>query len=424
MKHLLLLLLLAGAALMLSFTAGTTLADPPSLGVPPSASTPATAPSASAPAAAGSAASTAAVPTPQPAVQLPANTCGPALPGDPSSTAAAAAATAPATATPPAAPASPDTGTATTPGATPSAQATPPAPLKVQGVAKMSCAGGMLLVDVSARPYEYHVGDNIVVNVVIGVADGAKIDLNPLLKQGRLYLVGSGPFELADRPVMTQKVIKGGVQYNLTLLVRQFAPGPYSTFTMQIPYATSFTPSGQALWEPLQTPDFIIMQDVNGQTGMSQPTLGNTGLSQPRQSWAMAPATILMVVLLLLWPAVALMRFVNRVRPRRQMPRQAAAWLALNRVQASGKEIGYSANHYARISQVIRQYLAPTYPGIQSMPASAIAGAFPADAILKLTISALAKIERVLVDRQTLSAAEHRECMAEVDQIIPRPLSM
>ena len=116
-------------------------------------------------------------------------------------------------------------------------------------------------------------------------------------------------------------------------------------------------------------------------------------------------------------------RYINRVRPRQTISRDAAAWLAMHSVLKSGKEIGFGSTHYSRMDEVLRKYFSVVYPGLQGMTMTEVE-ALPDQSPANLIKSAFRKLESVLVYQRTLSAAEQAQLLREVDQLIARPYSM
>lgn len=425
--------LLLAAALLFAFPAGAAMADPHFAPppYPPAYPTATVAGSTQAPAVVASA-----TPTP--------NTCGP-VPDASSIVAAPATPAAPAAApaTPAArAPSSPSTvagpapqslkGTAAAPqpagspapAAKPAAPAAPVIPTLSEEVSKQ-CADGQVSVKVSARLYGYKIGDSILVKMVIQLKDGVQLDFDPL-KQGKLALEQSfqQPFELAAAPVIVEQDTDGGKEYDLTLSVRNFVPSQWMTFSMQMPYSVAASPNGTPLWQALTTPKLVLLQYADGVPQMQRPiTMGNTGLAVTRTPWALPEMAITVVVLFLTWPGVEIVRYVNRLRPRKVVPRDVAAWMAIRRVINSGKEIGYSANHYRRMDEVLRKFLSSTYPGIEGMTQTEIE-CLPDSYHSRCVKDTFRKLDRVLVEEVQLTAKEQKQLLWELDQLIERPYSV
>jgi len=207
--------------------------------------------------------------------------------------------------------------------------------------------------------------------------------------------------------------------------VRQFEIKSLPNFSMQLPYAVEFTPDKQPKWQIFTTPLYVLTNSIDGgYEGLDRPmTMGNTDGSKPRTPWAVPALTIVIVLLLLTWPAMTTVRYINRVRPRQTISRDAAAWLAMHSVLKSGKEIGFGSTHYSRMDEVLRKYFSVVYPGLQGMTMTEVE-ALPDQSPANLIKSAFRKLESVLVYQRTLSAAEQAQLLREVDQLIARPYSM
>ena len=296
---------------------------------------------------------------------------------------------------------------------------------KIKEEVVKSCAGGKVVQKVESRLYGHKFGDSIPVQLTIDLKDGAVIDTSPML-QGKIRLeAGNQPFELTAKPVIIEKDIDGGgKEYVILLQVRQFLPGANVTFAMQLPYAVNFAPDKTPLWETLATPDYNFLQNIEGLANQERPlTDGNTGLVQPRNSWALPAGIVLVVLLFAALPLVLLVRLCNRVRPRKVVPRQVGAWLAMNRVLKSGKEIGFSNNHYRRMGEVLRTYLSASIPGIQGMTQTELE-TLPDDGAGKTVKSAFRKLEGALIGEKRMTAADQQELLREVEELLPRPFSL
>lgn len=329
--------------------------------------------------------------------------------------------------TPPKTPAADSTGQAQ---AEPNQEAVPEVPvvppLVVLPEMKADCAGGKIKIIISARVYGWQIGDAIPLKIKFIVQDGSTVNLDPL-RQGKIALEEAfkQSFELAGKPVVVTTRKDGVTTHDVTIEVRQFTIKPHLRFTMQLPYSVDNNPDGTPRHQVMVTPEFVLLNNIDGgYENMKRPmTMGNTEMVKPRTAWLVPPLAIVVFLLFASWPAIAAVRYVNRVRARKSISREAAAWLAMHSAVKSGKEIGFGKTHYKRIGTVVRTYLAPVYPGLEGMTLAEIE-ALPDDPQANVVKSIFRKLDRVLIEDRALSAAEQAQLLKEVDELIKRPYSM
>ncbi len=299
-------------------------------------------------------------------------------------------------------------------------------PLVVLPEMKADCGGGKIKVVISARVFGWQIGDAIPLNIKFIVASGSTVNLDPL-RQGKIALEESfkQSFELAGKPVITTTTKDGVTTHDVTILVRQFTIKPHLRFTMQLPYSVDNNPDGTPRHQVFVTPEFVLLNNIDGgYENMKRPmVMGNTEMVKPRSAWPVPLLGILCFLLFASWPVMATVRYVNRVRARKNISREAAAWLAMHSAVKSGKEIGFGKTHYKRMSSVVRTFLAPVYPGLEGMTLTEIE-ALPDDPQANLVKSVFRKLDRVLITDRPLSAAEQAQLLKEVDELIKRPYSM
>lgn len=302
----------------------------------------------------------------------------------------------------------------------------PVPPLVVLPEMKADCGGGKIKVVITARVFGWQVGDVIPLNIKFIVASGSTVNLDPL-RQGKIALEETfkQSFELAGKPVITTTTKDGVTTHDVTIQVRQFTIKPHLRFTMQLPYSVDNNPDGTPRQQLFATPEFVLLNNIDGgYENMKRPmVMGNTEMVMPRSAWPVPLLGILIFLLIASWPVMATVRYVNRVRPRKNISREAAAWLAMHSAVKSGKEIGFGKPHYKRISTVVRTFLAPVYPGLEGMTLSEIE-ALPDEPQANLVKSLFRKLDRVLITDRPLSAAEQAQLLKEVDELIKRPYSM
>jgi hypothetical protein len=312
------------------------------------------------------------------------------------------------------------------------AQPAPTPDIVLREQLQATCGDGKINFSVSVlsqphagRLYGWKIGDVIPLRLQFEVGKNAAINLDPLM-QGKLAITEGfkQPFEMVGKPVL-RRVVNGDVTtYDITIEVRQFEPIPYVRFSLELPYATTFAPDKTPQWQAFSTPAYVLLNNIDGGYEVKRPmTPGNAFPMVPRAPWVVPFGTVVVVLLFLSWPAVLLMRYINRVRPRKHISREAAAWLAMHRVMKSGHEIGFGAPHYSRISEVLRKYFSPTYPGLEGMTLTEI-NALPEDPQASTIKSAFRKLDRALFGNTPLTPAEVGELVKEVDALIKRPWTM
>jgi hypothetical protein len=369
---------------------------------------------------------------PETAPETPATTPAtpPNAPATPITTPAAPAATPAAPGTVPNVPAT--TAAIPTPAGEKPDAATAPAPEKPKSpelkeeVTKV-CASGNITMKMGARFYGWKFGDAMLVEMEAVAKKGAALDFAPL-KKGALVFndEGNKQFEVVGKPIIEEEdTPDGGKHYDIVMLVRQFMPSPqYVTFWFQLPYAKKLADNGTPYWEIGTSPSFTLAQDVSYIEGQKRPlTDGNTGTVVPRSSSTMPLLAIVMTICLLAWPAVLILRWVNRVRPRKAMSQATRDWLEWYDVRRSGKKIGFGVPHYRSIAALLKQRAAATYPGIQGMTLSEIV-ALPDSESSDTLKSVFTKLGAALQNGRQLTEKEIAELVKEVDALIPRPFTV
>ena len=314
------------------------------------------------------------------------------------------------------------------PAADAAAQAEPtPAPkLTLFPVMTATCADGKVKVVISSRFYGWQVGDSIPVNFQFTVSGDVKMNTDSIM-QGKIALAEGfkQSFEMTGKPVIKTVKKDGATTYDVTIEVRQFTIEPRLSFTMQLPYSVANAPDGTPQWQIFTTPAYALLNSIDGgYEGLNRPmTMGNTDGAKPRTPWMVPLLSIVIAILFLAGPTIYLIRRVNRTRVRKNISRDAAAWLAMHSVIKSGKEIGFGSTHYNRMDEVLRKYMGAAYPGLEGMTMTEVE-ALPDDAQGKLVKSVFRKLEAVQVYQRQLSAAEQTQLLREVDKLIARPYSM
>ncbi|HEY9774271.1 MAG TPA: hypothetical protein V6C81_10770 [Planktothrix sp.] len=298
-----------------------------------------------------------------------------------------------------------------------------PKPKDLPDEVSESCLNGQIVINVSSRPYGYKIGDVAQIEMEIILKGGALVDLDPL-RQGKLAIdeKASNQFEVAGKPFIRAGMADGDRAFDIVVPVRTFVPSPAIGFSMQIPYAEAPAAGASPVWKTLSTPEYTLLQYIEDVKGFKAPIVeGNVGGAVPRMPAAIPPLTAVATILLLTWPVMLMLRYVNRVRKYEGVERRAAAWLALQRVIRSGKELGYGDTHYRRMAEVLRKYLRAEWPGLEGMTLPEIEQ-LPESPRSQALKSAFRQFDRVLIEGGKLSTAEQSELIETIDLLVERPL--
>lgn len=290
---------------------------------------------------------------------------------------------------------------------------------------------GRLIVTVATTPkyrdgpsvnYGYRTGQLIPITVVISVDPGVHVDLGGL--SGKTLSKDGSDFELVTPPVVTKAERNGKEIYVLQLLVRTWVMDPALTFSAQFHYALALLPDGKTpAWKVGSTPDFIITTSRTATESSKQLLDGDMMVKQSPVHWLAKPIQYVGAVLLLLPPAWLAWKFLS-LRRRNKLTASQRAWLVIDELIASRQDgIGFSTRDYEEIGAVLREFL-----GIEELATAAATerlDKFFADSahkaeLLPLTLSALAKLDRAIYGKATLTNQEIDALILELTAIIPR----
>lgn len=271
------------------------------------------------------------------------------------------------------------------------------------------------------RHFGYRIGDHIDVTVLIAVQKDIQLDFTAL-RQGQLASDGSD-FELV-KPAEIRSQPQGELMvYRVDLVLQTWVPKPNIVFNLDLRYAPDLAVDGKTPnWKKLSTPDFVVTRSPTADNGEELLEGDIDKMKMPR-SWLTIPMLVLGIFLMLLWPGMETIKWVNRVRPRKVLPPKAAAWRVLDRVFEDVELNGsYTEEHYKQILAALRRYLDATR-GVPIEPATflEIQDRLEDSDDLELIESALTKCERVIYAGEKLSDEENKSLKREIENLVPRP---
>ncbi len=301
-------------------------------------------------------------------------------------------------------------------------QSQPPDPPKPQNPVRKVCEDGKIEIRLgNDRHFGYRIGDHIPIVVLIATDPTVRLDFTSLAQQV-LGFDGSD-FELAAPPVVRSQVLANGkVLYRIDLTVLTWVPKDQIVFNLDLRYATDLAPDKKTPnWKRLTTPDFVVSRSPTADNGenLLEGDLDSKVLGTP---WSMYPALALAVLLIGLWPGLALVKWINRVRPRKVLPPKAAAWKVLDPAIKQALASGFTLDTYRQIASALRRYLGATR-GTPIEPATfqEVKGRLENDADLQSIERSFVLCERVIFEGESLSDEENGELIALVEKLVPRP---
>lgn len=310
--------------------------------------------------------------------------------------------------------------------------------IKLEPVVILRCRQGRIEAHLSGDVWRnFPSFAKIPVRLELFVASGVKVNLNTLDTIDN----GSG-FVLASPPRYNIVPVEGGVKVSWLVVVQSTNAGDkLLPLRLSLKYAVDSAPDGTPLWLDAVTPDLVFMRHDSAPAGVvSGLTAGNTSKAIVRTSWAYVPSLVIGVTCLGLVALLAGLRRVNRLRPRPALSPGAATWLELDDLVKSGRQLArknesetFDSQHYKLISRTLKAYLRAAHPQLGALSedlstwkweevVSTLTDAPSAEA--KAIAGAMKKLTAVVYGGQRLSAMEHRELLAELGTIVPRPLTL
>jgi hypothetical protein len=335
--------------------------------------------------------------------------------------------------------------------------AQPPQAPKPQNPVEKTCADGKVHIIVGITPsdpagysdshrhYGHFIMDRIPLTIVLDLDKSVQIDFTSLINQQVIGFNGSD-FDLAKQGpgepsavVISGPVTKGDRKiYRIELIVQSMVPAP-TAFNLDLRYAVDKTPDGKLPnWVTMTTPDFLVTTSDISDNG-DQLLEGSLDMQSPRLPWMTVTAIALGVFLVLLFPGLYLVKWYNRVRPRKLIPADRLAWNVFETQQADAAvNGGYKRKHVRAIAHALRRYLGTLsqYPNIEALTVLEIQNRFADDSKFASIKSALQMCEKDLYSDATLqvenpyesatslSAGDIEQLYSALDVLVPRPWDM
>lgn len=254
----------------------------------------------------------------------------------------------------------------------------------------------------SHRHFGHTIMDKIPLTVVFEVDPAVTIDFTSLLKQRVIGFEGSD-FELykptpGEPPAVTisgPALKQVGVQpdpdnpgkvkpvvrkvYVVNLLVQSMVFKPSIVFTLDLRYATALLEDGKTPnWRPVTTPEFVVSRSTlvdNGEELLE----GDLNDKSERLPWPTIAALSLGIFLMFLYPGLGVVKWLNRVRPRKVIAPNRMAWSVFEANHKDGKANGFKVKHMKAFTHALRRYLAstPQYRHIDALTIEQIGSHFP-----------------------------------------------
>jgi len=263
---------------------------------------------------------------------------------------------------------------------------------------RKTCAGGKVRMivgitptDVEGNPASHrHFGhtimDKIPLTVVLDLDPTVKLDFSSLVQQNVIGFAGSdfSLYKAADGEppavsISGPTIRSGRSVYVINLIVQTSVFKPSVVFNLDLRYATEMLPSGKApKWLPMTTPDFLVskMTVVDNGTELQE---GDLGQKAERTPWPAVYALALGTTLILLHGAMRLVKWLSRIRPRKEVAPNRLAWTVFEANYKEGTAGGFRVKHLIAFSHALRRYLAslPQYKHIDALTITEIGSHFP-----------------------------------------------
>jgi hypothetical protein len=290
--------------------------------------------------------------------------------------------------------------------------------------ADKTCENGRVEIQVAALPhFGHHIGDVADVRVLIATDPGVFIDFSSLMK-ARAIAYGGSDFALTlDKPASIRKVQAKAnvVVYVIDLRLQTFTiKDPGASFNLDLRYATGLVPNTHIPdWRVLSTPPILITRSNTVDNG-EELLEGNLQAQDPRGSWLMWPVLVAGFFLVLLWPGLILVNYLNRIRPGRKVPLNEQAWKKFNKTIKDAQEHGWDLRHYKQIAAALRLGLG-YQPQTRLEILDRIANDPQMAAKSERVRNVLIKLDAVLYNGRAMTPEETEALIRELPLIIDRP---
>lgn len=342
----------------------------------------------------------------------------------------------------------------------------PKADPKPQNPISATCGQGRLSIMVGTTPsdqagfsqshrhFGHYIMDKIPLTVVLNVDESVQIDFTSLIKQRVLGFNGSdfmlakqGPGEppavQIDGPQIRTREVKNAVGevvgkqtrkiYVVHLIVQSMVYKPVIPFQLDLRYAFDKTPDGKPNWKTLTTPDFVVSRPNIGDNG-EELLEGNLDQQPTRLSFMTVLLLAVGTFVLMLIPGTAFVKYINRVRPRKVIPANRAAWNVFESQYKDAKANGgYRRKNMRAIVHALRRYLGtlPQFPQLEALTVMEIIARFSDQEKAEQIASTITLCESDLFAADNSAEQENKPSTLSNDQIkelfdalhnlVPRP---
>lgn len=299
--------------------------------------------------------------------------------------------------------------------------------------AEKSCEGGRIrMYAASERHFGHRIMDPAQFSVVLLVDAGVTLDFSSLARgvisfNGQEFeLVSANALSHEQQPVSVQAstMPDGHTLVRIDLISQSSVPpshAPYLVFRLDLRYAVGNIldaegrDTGSADWRVLSSPLIAVtMSPTAGVVG--QPTMTIPEIAPHKLPWPTISLLVVGVFLLLLAPGLAVVRWINRIRPGRKVPSNEVAWKILRPLFERGRDEGFSPASLRLVSHAVRQYLQ-----VRSATLNELRPLLSAHSKRESIFRVLALCDAVLYEGHTLSHHEANQLVMDVEAIIPRP---
>jgi hypothetical protein len=342
----------------------------------------------------------------------------------------------------------------------------PKADPKPQNPISATCGQGRLSIMVGTTPsdqagysqshrhFGHYIMDKIPLTVVLNVDESVEIDFSSLVKQRVLGFNGSdfmlakqGPGEppavQIDGPQIRTREVKNAIGevvgkqtrkiYVVHLIVQSMVYKPVIPFQLDLRYAFDKAPDGKPNWKTLTTPDFVVSRPNIGDNG-EELLEGNLDTKPARISFMTVLMLAMGTFILMLIPGTAFVKYVNRVRPRKVIPANRAAWNVFESQYKDAKANGeYRRKNMRAIVHALRRYLGtlPQFPQLEALTVMEIVARFSDQEKAEQIASVITLCESDLFAADNSAEQENKPSNLSNDQIkeifealqnlVPRP---
>lgn len=296
----------------------------------------------------------------------------------------------------------------------------PPAP--ANPTKKIYEDGKIVILKGNHRHFDWKIGDRIPITMIIQTAPDVVIDFSSLLKKREISFEPTD-FQLFGEPtVTTRDMPDGSKMYEVKFAVQSFVPPKVLVLNLDLRYSMEFAEDKTTrVWKILRSPDFVVSEHwtVDHGNELLEGDLKKKPLNIP---WATHLALVAGVFLFLLWPGVALVKYLNRVRTRNSPPPESVAWKVFDAVFGEIETMAdFKPEHYALINGALRAYFEARYGvPVESQTVLEIQDRLSGEEEYEAIMRVISLCERVTFAEESLTEDENAEIVAKVNKLVPR----